>query len=70
MQEPNFDFNSTCTTLVTCLQNIKNWMLITPGTVPITIYLEPSNYTYTGTGSNTTFANALKASTSSNAPKT
>lgn len=68
MNEPNFDFNTTCTTLVTCLFNIKNWLLTTPNTVPITIYLEPSIYTYTGNSSNATFATALGQSSANGAP--
>ena len=68
MDEPNFDFNSTCTTLVTCLFNIKNWLLTTPNTVPITIFLEPSGFTYTGNGTNTTFADALAASNQTGGP--
>ena len=66
MNEPNFDWNSSCTTLVTCLFNIKNWLLTTPGTVPITIYLEPRTYTYTT--DNVTFASALAASNQTGPP--
>ena len=68
MNEPDFDFNTSCTTLSTCLFNIKNWILTTPGTVPLTIFLEPSQFTYTGNGSNTTFADALSRSTQTGGP--
>lgn len=69
MNEPDFDWNSTCVTLVTCLFNIKNWLLTTPNTVPITIYLEPTEYTYaTATGDNSTFAAALAASNQTGGP--
>ena len=46
--DPNFDFNSTCLTFVTCLQEIKNWFLDTAGfdTLPITIYVEPRDSTF------------------------
>lgn len=66
MNEPNFDWNSSCTTLATCLQNIKNWLLTTPNVNPITIYLEPSEYVYTT--DNATFAAALKASNQTGPP--
>ena len=71
MNEPNFDWNTTCTTLTTCLQNIKNWILDTPNPVVLTIYLEPSEYTYTSaTGDNTTFSEALAASNKTGPPDT
>jgi hypothetical protein len=50
------------------LFNIKNWLLTTPNTVPITIFLEPSQFTYTGNGTNTTFADALAASNQTGGP--
>ena len=68
MNEPNFDFNTSCVTLVTCLFNIKNWLLSTPNTMPIVIYLEPTNYTYTT--NNATFAAALAATNQTDAPTT
>jgi hypothetical protein len=68
MNEPNFDFNTTCVTLTTCLFNIKNWLLTTPNTLPIVVYLEPTNYTYTS--DNATFAAALAASNQTEAPDT
>lgn len=66
MNEPNFDWNTSCVTLVTCLFNIKNWLLSTPNTVPITIYLEPTGYVYNA--DSTTFADALAASNQTGAP--
>lgn len=68
MNEPNFDWNTSCVTLVTCLFNIKNWMLTTPNTVPITIYLEPTTYTYAANSS--AFNAALSASNQTGAPNT
>lgn len=66
MNEPNFDWNTSCTTLTTCLYNIKNWLLTTPSTVPITIYLEPTTYVYTT--NNQTFATALAESNQTGPP--
>jgi len=68
MNEPNFDFNTSCVTLVTCMFNIKNWILSTPPTIPIVIFLEPTNYTYTS--DNATFAKALKESNQTEGPDT
>jgi len=68
MSEPNFDFNTTCVTLTTCLFNIKNWLLTTPNTIPLTIYLEPTKYTYPLTTGSTTFATALNDSTQTGGP--
>ena len=65
MNEPNFDWNTSCTTLTTCLYNIKNWLLTTPSTVPITIYLEPTSYVYSDS---TAFADALAASNQTGPP--
>ena len=47
---------------------MKNWLLTTPNTNPITIYLEPTTYVYTS--NNATFAAALAASNQTGAPNT
>jgi hypothetical protein len=65
--DPNFDWNTTCYTLSTCLFNIKNWILSTPNPLPITIYLEPTTYTFIDPAS-TVATDALKASNQTDGP--
>eukprot|EP00210_Caulerpa_lentillifera_P001991 g1909.t1 len=41
---PDIDFNSTCYTLKTCLQQVRDWSIAHPDHVPIFISIEPTSY--------------------------
>ena len=46
--DPDFDFQSSCVTVETCLQLIQSWSVNHTNHIPITIYLEPRESTLFG----------------------
>ncbi|CAK0785458.1 hypothetical protein CVIRNUC_008667 [Coccomyxa viridis] len=49
--DPDFDFQSSCVTLETCLQLIQSWSVNHTDHIPITVYLEPREQTLLGNSS-------------------
>ena len=49
--DPDFDFQSSCVTVETCLQLIQSWSVNHTDHIPITIYLEPREKTPFGNSS-------------------
>ena len=49
--DPDFDFQSSCVTVETCLQLIQSWSVNHSNHIPITIYMEPKETTlFSGQG--------------------
>ena len=49
--DPDFDFQSSCVPVETCLQLIPSWSVNHTDHIPITIYLEPREQTLLGNSS-------------------